>query len=167
MIWMGWLQSEKLEDGVLHRHHQSPVAEGGGVLPSQTREKTASYPAALFLTQKVEDFFGWRDEYLVLAPPGPPISTLGKALNQVVILVGTRNIPHLPHTVGVDEIGLVDTAALPVFVGDKDWGRLVSLFAAVPFEIADGVRTPEIFGCACVVDSLDPVACMRVRAFYV
>lgn len=94
----------------------------------------------------------------MLAPNGTPISTLGKALNKVVVLVRARDVPYLPHAVGIDKVGFVDTAALPAFVGDKDGGRSVSPFAAVPFEIADGVRTPEIFRCACIVDSLDPVA---------
>src|ERR1700733_6159445 len=103
----------------------------------------------------------------MFGPTGAAIRTFCEAVHQVVVFVGTRNVPQLPHTVGVDEIGLIDTAALPVFVGGEDGGCLIRPFATVPLEIANGVRAPEIFGCACVVDSLDQVVGVRISACYI
>ena len=61
----------------------------------------------------------------MLTPAGTAIHTLRISMNQIILLVGTRNVPHLPFAFVVDQIGFIDAAMFPFLIGDEDRLRLI------------------------------------------
>jgi len=63
-------------------------------------------------------------------------------VDQIVFVVRTRDIPHLPFAVVIHEIGLVDAAVLPVLAGPERGLRLILPLLSLPFKEADrGILT--------------------------
>ena len=85
-------------------------------------------------------------------------------MDEVVVEIRARDVPKFPLAVVEEEIRFVDTSLLPRLVGNEDRRRLIDPGIAVPFEKANGVRSPELVGGACIVNALDPYAPLRVPA---
>src|SRR5262249_4121508 len=67
----------------------------------------------------------------------------------------------------VNEIRLIDAAALPILVRFKHRRRLIHPFTPIPFEIADRIRTQHIRRTAGVIDSLDRRSPLRIPSHHV
>lgn len=97
--------------------------------------------------------------------PADTVFAVGVAVDEVVVEIGARDIPEFPFAVVEEEIRFVDTSLLPRLISNEDWRTLIDPGIAVPFEKANGVRSPELVGGASIVNALDPYAPVRVPAF--
>ena len=158
---MGGDQSARRGEGRAHRHHQRPVS-GDGVPRTQTREKTASNPRGHREDAEVEHLHCRRGEDGAGLPAGAPVGALGVALHEIVVLVGAGDVPEPPLAVGVNQVWLVDAAVFPHVDRDERRLGLIDPAVAVPFEITDRVRSPEMLGRARVIDALDVTSRVRV-----
>lgn len=158
-----WLPRSRMPTAILSRHNLNwlaPVGQYPGWIlcaappqPSFWRHFTPSHPdasedslksAVPLPNAEIEHLLLRCGKDSVLAPVCAPIGAFGIAVNQVVFVVRTRYVPHLPFAVVIQEIGLVDAAVLPVLDGSERGFRLILPLLSVPFEEADRVGPQRI-----------------------
>src|SRR5262249_55745154 len=101
---------------------------------------------------------------LVRRPVSAAVRTFGVAVHEVVVLIGTGDIPEFPFAVVIDQVGFVDATALPVFVGGECGRWLIHPLSAVPFDIADHIRPHEVLCSSGVIDALDQCLLIGIPA---
>ena len=136
--------------------HHSPVSVGISPRPIQTRANTASYSSSRCRTQKSNIFIPGAANS-VPTPTAATIGALRVAVYQIVFLVGSRDIPHLPFSV-VKRGWARTCCVLPVLVGGERWFRLILPLLSVPLNEANCEGSPQDFSSACVAHPLqDPI----------
>src|SRR5215510_5687883 len=116
---------------------------------------------------EVEYLLFGTEKHLVPAPVRSAIRTLRVTMHEVVLLIRPGDVPHSPLAIVVNEIRLIDAAALPILVRFKHRRRLIHPFTPIPFEIADRIRTQHIRRTAGVIDSLDRRSPLRIPSHHV
>lgn len=134
----------------------------GGRLAQPNLGEHRFVPAFALDHAKIKNLLLCRNENFVLAPIGSAIGALCVALDKIILEVGTRHVPHPPLPIGVDHVRFVDTAALPVFIRHEHWLLTIRPSIVIPFQISNGVRSPQIRGGTRVVDSLNPSTTFRI-----
>ena len=95
------------------------------------------------------------------------IRAFGVPMNKIVLLIRSRDVPHSPHPIVIDEVGLVHASVFPLFVRDKYWFRLILPLAAVPLQEANRIRPPKVVRGARIVNALGPFAFAGVPSPYI
>src|SRR5262249_36091781 len=103
---------------------------------------------------EIEHLHFRRSEERVFAPSGAAIRAFGVPMNKIVLLVRSRDVPHSPHPIVIDEVGLVHASVFPLFVRDKYWFRLILPLGAVPLQEANRIRRPKVVCGARIVNAL-------------
>lgn len=114
---------------------------------------------------EVEHLHLGRSKDLVPCPVGAAVLALSIAMDEIVLVVRSGDIPELPFAVVIDQIRFVDAAMLPLFRGNERGLRLVHPAGAIPFNEADGIWAPDILSAACIVDTLDPLLFAAIEPF--
>jgi len=118
---------------------------GGSEFASQTREKTASKPAAVWITEKSKSLLsGWAK--LLWGAVGGAALALRVAVDEAVFLIRAGNVTESPFAVVKKNIRLVNAAAFPRLTGDEDGSGLINPRRAIPFKITNRIGTPYLRG---------------------
>ena len=103
----------------------------------------------------------------VFAPACAPVFTLSVAMNQVILMVGTGDLPHLPPAVVIHQVGFIYAPPFPIFVRDEGGFRLILPSSPIPLKKPDGVWSPEILRPTCIVNALYPSCFVGVPTLHV
>src|SRR6202012_4691880 len=96
---------------------------------SEDRVKCASP----FADAEIKHLHLRRREDRMLAPAATAVFALGIPVNQMVLMIRPRDVPHFPLTVVIDEVGFVDASTLPQLVRDKDGLGVIQPLDTIPF----------------------------------
>ena len=103
----------------------------------------------------------------MFAPASAAIRAFGVPMSEIVLLIRSRDVPHFPFAVVIDEVGFVDTSVLPRFMGSEHRFGLIPPLISVPPQKADSVRPPKVVRGARVVDALDPFAFAGIPSLHI
>ena len=142
MIWTGWPQSDRRDEGVSARRHHRPVSGGGA-----RRNRTSSCQAG---------------RRLCAHSSRRPVFAFRVAVYEVVIPVGAGDIPHFPFAVMVDQVGFVNASMLPSFDRAEHGFVPVDPPGAILFEVANRIRTTDMVSSPGIVDAFHPLALARI-----
>src|SRR5579884_2968375 len=92
----------------------------------------------------------------MLAPPRDSILAFGVAVYEVVVLIGAGHVPHPPLSVMVDDVRFVDASVFPILVGSENRRVAVHPPGAIPLEMSDRVRSPDMVRGAGIIDAFNP-----------
>ncbi len=115
---------------------------------------------------EIEQFHFRRRKYRAF-PPVFSILALRVPVDEIILMIRARDVPHLPFAIVIDKIRLVDAPALPILYSPKRRRGLIDPRRPVPLQIPDRVRTPDIFRPAGVIDSFDPCVALWIKATHV
>ena len=92
----------------------------------------------------------------MLRPLRSAVGALRESVDEIILLIGAGNVPHLPFAIGINDVGFVDASVLPILFGAEHRRGLFDPPSAIPLQISDSVRTPDLLGTSRVVDAFDP-----------
>jgi hypothetical protein len=92
----------------------------------------------------------------VLAPPGATVFTLRVPVDEVVLVVRSGHVPHLPFAMVINQVWFVNASVFPFFMRNEHRFGLSYPLTSIPLQKPNGVWSPEVLRRARVVDAFYP-----------
>jgi len=94
----------------------------------------------------------------MLAPAGASVFTFCVPVHEVILLVGSGDVPHLPFPIVINQVRFVHASVFPLFICNERGFWLIYPLLAIPLQKTDRIGPPEVLRSARVVDAFDPFA---------